>query len=382
MNNTNNQQSTDAQQSDARARGYNTTPGQIKAMVSYFENNRSHFNVIIGRATAGTTPSKASIFQAMFASLNSDGIIPTWTSYRTVEGRWNRLVAKYNEVSRTSSTTGFGIDASDIARGILTVEEKLESLCCCFERLAVLYGERQNTHPYRVSSRGNPDGPTYQYGSQTIAAAVEAPREDTSVASAEAQRQHVFQQQEAALAELNEMMGNEDHAEPAENASAVAASTAPVAEERVPFVAPSVSSGSTTSTRPANTASRPRVDPENPSRNKRMKKDFSSEYREAQREKNAILQSGNIRAHHLGKVNAALDALRFGSFGPNVTWREAMRRVNIMDAMCHAPVSEGDLNPSGDEDDAGIEGFDEFFEDDADEEYGEGDASDDSPGDI
>ncbi|KAL0582241.1 hypothetical protein ABG067_007926, partial [Albugo candida] len=371
-NNDNNSSSSSS--SSQQARGPNTTPGQMKAFVNFFERHNNYFLAFAGISNnnaplSGSIIRKGEVYDFMHQQLQKDKSIPPEWTKEILDLRVNRHYTKYKEVNRMAGNTGFGVTDDDRKKGIMTVEDKLEDLCPGYEKYFNLLGgrNRQNTNPHRVSMHGAPGGSHFTYSSTT--------------APIEAQRDAVFREQEAAERELRDMLGRRDT--PSSHPSSNPPSNPPSNPSSIPIIdssaddiftsppSPSaflynlgssrrtslfsntggaslnteglssnVSGGTGGGTfnlpprrtadvpsagrgRGANTSgpslrrtdepsagrgrgrgrgrggnlprndapsvSRSRVDPDAASRNKRMKKDFSSEYREAQLKKNEIL---------------------------------------------------------------------------------------------
>ena len=73
-------------------------------------------------------------------------------SAKAIKERLNRHLKKYRETKQASEKTGFGVTSEDYAKGIFTNEDKLESLCYCYERIDKLFGERPNIKPLHTHS--------------------------------------------------------------------------------------------------------------------------------------------------------------------------------------------------------------------------------------
>jgi hypothetical protein len=69
-----------------------------------------------------------------------------WTQ-TNAKSRFEGFISKYKEAKRTSGQTGWGLDEEDIARGINTIESKLERMAPHFTELDKLYGDRPNVNP-------------------------------------------------------------------------------------------------------------------------------------------------------------------------------------------------------------------------------------------
>jgi hypothetical protein len=78
---------------------------------------------------------------------------------QTCNSGWDTKIAKsrfeaykktYTQTVRASCQTGFGVTAADKAKGIDTVEKKLENMCTNFSQMDRLFGDRQNVVPTHV----------------------------------------------------------------------------------------------------------------------------------------------------------------------------------------------------------------------------------------
>ncbi|KAG2191228.1 hypothetical protein INT47_008243 [Mucor saturninus] len=160
-----------------------TTPGQIKAMIGFFE------------------------------------IIPSSWNFKSVGKRFERHLSKYRDTERNKNSTCFGLTADDIKRGLTTIEIKCEHLCIGFSRLAALHGVRPNITPFCVAFHGAPGGTEYTY----------ANRVRPSLAAIEVQTFAVFGGQQEAIEEVSQLLVGSDAAESSTRSSAPLSSGAPLA---------------------------------------------------------------------------------------------------------------------------------------------------------
>lgn len=343
-------------------RGPKTSPAQAKAIISYFEDNLDMFRVYISKKTtsapsSGTIISKSEVVNRMFEKLGRDGAIPGWT-LESIEGRVSRVFAKYKATLRQSRTTGFGLSLLEQNRGITTIEEKLEDLCPGFSRLATLHGERQNTHPYRLAFYGAPGGVEYQYASDytpgqlvysspveeaisllrptpttptpttpaptTPAPATPAPS-SPAIAPYDQQLAAVLNRQAEGQAEMLAIL-SESRPRPAPVQSSFTTSTGAYDAQTVLVSRGRGRGRAAIPTIARQSVRRPRVDNENPSRNSRLRRDFTSEYRSSQRDRSLIADRASFRDYSLGLVNATLAAINNKTFG-DVSIQEAARNV-------------------------------------------------------
>lgn len=67
-------------------------------------------------------------------------------------------IAKYRVAAKAEKDTGWGVTDTNIAKGITTVAEKLDTMCLFFERMDVLFGSRDNVAPCATGEVGHLDG--------------------------------------------------------------------------------------------------------------------------------------------------------------------------------------------------------------------------------
>ncbi|KAG1459374.1 hypothetical protein G6F56_006174 [Rhizopus delemar] len=93
---------------------------------------------------------------------------------------------------------------------------------------------------------------------------------------------------------------------------------------------------------------RPRVDNENPSRNSRLRRDFTSEYRSGQHDRSLIADRVSFRDYSLGLVNATLAAIDNKTFG-DVSIQEAVRNVRKIQRILvgNHPILDDDVDIFG-----------------------------------
>ncbi|KAG2192208.1 hypothetical protein INT47_005385 [Mucor saturninus] len=169
-----------------------TTPGQIKAMIGFFESNQDLFKIYLG-GQKSSAPS-------------ADKVIPSSCNFQSVGKRFERHLSKYRDTERDMNSTDFVLTADDIKRGLTTIEIKCEHLCTGFSRLAALHGIRLNITPFCVAFHGAPGGTEYTY----------ANRVRSSLAAIEA----VFGGQQEAIEEVSQLLIGSDAAESSTRSSA------------------------------------------------------------------------------------------------------------------------------------------------------------------
>ncbi|KAE9355878.1 hypothetical protein PF008_g3858 [Phytophthora fragariae] len=74
-----------------------------------------------------------------------------------LQSRWRTYIKKFRETLDISlHQTGMGLTNADIAKGITTIEEKLEHMCPEFSRMKVVFGELPNIRPAGTVELGIP----------------------------------------------------------------------------------------------------------------------------------------------------------------------------------------------------------------------------------
>ena len=138
-----------------RLREPKTTWGQYQAILEWLEIP-ANYNLVEGRATStmktGTVAGAKVTKRAGFAELAD------WVNEKC-GGNWNRKKAEdrfrvYKKMFKDTKrkqldTTGakYNVGPKDHAKGVYTIEDKLEKDCPYFKRMDILYGGRQNITP-------------------------------------------------------------------------------------------------------------------------------------------------------------------------------------------------------------------------------------------
>ncbi|KAG2191339.1 hypothetical protein INT47_006979 [Mucor saturninus] len=193
-------------------------------MIGFFESNQDLFKIYLGgqkssAPSAGSQIKKREIIERLIQQLLADKVIPSSWNFKSVGKRFERHLSKYRDTERDMNSTGFGLTADDIKRGLTTIEIKSEHLCIGFSRLAALHGVRPNITPFCVAFHGAPGGTEYTY----------ANRVRPSLAAIEAQTFAVFGSQQEAIEEASQLLVGSDGAESSTRSSAPLSSGAPLA---------------------------------------------------------------------------------------------------------------------------------------------------------
>ncbi|CAH7689715.1 hypothetical protein PPACK8108_LOCUS24835 [Phakopsora pachyrhizi] len=79
--------------------------------------------------------SKPSNFSACFAEVNRKSKSGLNISSKQMKERFKNYKAKYVKAKKMSDSTGFGDSEDDQSKGIITISQKLNNLCPCFEQM-------------------------------------------------------------------------------------------------------------------------------------------------------------------------------------------------------------------------------------------------------
>ena len=141
-----------------RARGVKTTWTQFVAMVEWLEN-KDNFNLIVGRATSGIKTGMVAGFKlskkagyAELADFVNQKCNVHWDA-RNAEARLRAYIKRFKDTKRALLNQGgakYCIGDKDRAKGINTIEAKLNDDCPYFKRMDALFGGRQNITPFSV----------------------------------------------------------------------------------------------------------------------------------------------------------------------------------------------------------------------------------------
>ncbi|KAK3837484.1 MAG: hypothetical protein J3R72DRAFT_512758 [Linnemannia gamsii] len=66
---------------------------------------------------------------------------------KAMRERFQRHMKANTETKGKAESTGFGVSEDDTKKGLYTVAHKLESMCTCYTRMDVLFGQRPNVTP-------------------------------------------------------------------------------------------------------------------------------------------------------------------------------------------------------------------------------------------
>ena len=136
-------------------RGIETTFEQKRAIVSWLEKPEN-FNLVNGKATdglkmvvAGKKLKKTSGHAELADHVHAACGGVRWDG-KTAGARLKSMVKIYKETKRlylNPNGPKFGLSENDLARGLNTIESKLNDMCPFYAKLDALYGERANVLP-------------------------------------------------------------------------------------------------------------------------------------------------------------------------------------------------------------------------------------------
>ncbi|CAG8684987.1 9000_t:CDS:2, partial [Racocetra persica] len=134
-----------------------TTKEQRLAMVMFIENsdNRDIIDgrVAIGAPVSGKPLTKNAGFAQMTLFVNKRCKNSDWSA-KIASGQWATYKKMYMETHRLTEKSGWGLTEEDNAKGINTIDAKLEELCLYYSRIDLIYGKRQNIQPAFLENFG------------------------------------------------------------------------------------------------------------------------------------------------------------------------------------------------------------------------------------
>lgn len=147
-----------------RSRGTNTSWGQFAAMVEWLEV-KTNFNLIVGAATstmktgtvAGAKLTKTAGYDDLAEFVNQK--CSTKWDRQNAESRVRAYIKRFKMTKRAllcPEGAKYCVGDEDRAKGIETIEQKLEADCPHYARMDVLFGGRQNVTPACVLVPGKP----------------------------------------------------------------------------------------------------------------------------------------------------------------------------------------------------------------------------------
>lgn len=66
---------------------------------------------------------------------------------KSMRERFTTFKSRFIKMKEISKRTGFGVGEDDVKKGVFTLEQKLETMCCCFSRMDALFGSKANISP-------------------------------------------------------------------------------------------------------------------------------------------------------------------------------------------------------------------------------------------
>ncbi|KAI8453513.1 hypothetical protein BY996DRAFT_6527756 [Phakopsora pachyrhizi] len=107
----------------------------------------SNFSACFGRPPA----SKENGYALMAAEVNQKSKSGLNISSKQMKERFKTYKAKYVKAKKMGDSTGFGVSEDDQSKGIITISQKLNNLCPCFEQMDVIFGSQPNIIPPSVA---------------------------------------------------------------------------------------------------------------------------------------------------------------------------------------------------------------------------------------
>ncbi|CAH7689092.1 hypothetical protein PPACK8108_LOCUS24159 [Phakopsora pachyrhizi] len=115
----------------------------------------SNFGACFGKAgktTIGRPPaSKENGYALMAAEVNQKSKNGLNISSKQMKEQFKTYKAKYVKAKKLSASTGFGISEDDQSKGIITILQKLNTICPCFDQMDVIFGSQPNITPALVA---------------------------------------------------------------------------------------------------------------------------------------------------------------------------------------------------------------------------------------
>ncbi|KAI8448514.1 hypothetical protein BY996DRAFT_6580623 [Phakopsora pachyrhizi] len=107
----------------------------------------SNFSACFGRPPA----SKENGYALMAAEVNRKSKSGLNISSKQMKEWFKTYKAKYVKAKKLDDSTGFGVSEDDQSKGIITISQKLNNLCPCFEQMDVIFGSQPNITPPSVA---------------------------------------------------------------------------------------------------------------------------------------------------------------------------------------------------------------------------------------
>jgi hypothetical protein len=158
-------------------RGEATTVQQKELMVIWLESDHRNFNLIVGNGAAnykgivaGAKLKKCHAYEALRVFVNNECEDGTNWTLKNTSARFKAYLKNYQEVARevrNKCGEKFGLSESDKKKGIISLEQKKESMCTFYTRLDALFGDRQNVTPSHTMEPSPPpviSQPVFTYG--------------------------------------------------------------------------------------------------------------------------------------------------------------------------------------------------------------------------
>ncbi|KAI8461059.1 hypothetical protein BY996DRAFT_8683451 [Phakopsora pachyrhizi] len=101
-----------------------------------------------GSTTVGRPPaSKENGFNLMVNELNKKTKFGLHLTSKQMKDRFKTYRSRYGKAKKESSSTGFGLTEEDQCKGIITISQKLNLMCPCYEQMDHIFGSLPNVNP-------------------------------------------------------------------------------------------------------------------------------------------------------------------------------------------------------------------------------------------
>ncbi|CAH7674881.1 hypothetical protein PPACK8108_LOCUS9815 [Phakopsora pachyrhizi] len=135
----------------SKARPQKNTSGHLTtedySIICMWLSKPSNFSACFGRPPA----SKENGYALMAAEVNRKSKSGLNISSKQMKERFKTYKAKYVKAKKLGDSTGFGVSEDDQSKGIITISQKLNNLCPCFEQMDVIFGSQPNITPPSVA---------------------------------------------------------------------------------------------------------------------------------------------------------------------------------------------------------------------------------------
>ena len=131
----------------------NTTIGERNTMIEWLEI-KENLQLVLGDSALNTPVVSGKKVKKVDAWKDLAAILTKRHSKEftadQAKNRYYSIKTNYTKTIDESLKTGWGLNDKDMLKGILTLNDKLEAKCPFFQRLDVLFGDRQNVRPSSI----------------------------------------------------------------------------------------------------------------------------------------------------------------------------------------------------------------------------------------